>query len=1499
VTIALKAPRPLDRKTLEDVRQKLRPSSDRSGLVLLRERAKNEANTRLYYQGRAPYELLQNADDVGARRAIFILCKDGLAFVHDGAWFTDQNLLSLAEGWSDKDPTQCIGHKGLGFRAVLGMTPSPHLIKLGPNSFALKFSWALNNGHIQETLKADPHLRAEYENWTRFGNMACPIMYIPGLVNNLQTLGQGKDILERLSRDTYGEHYTTLFWFPARDADIDPTVLQSLNPKPLTSDANGIKTLLAFIKDEVQVLLPFLRNIVNVRLFVDSDCIGHISLPSRPTGSGGAEIAVEAEIQGARSKASFFQMRSSFDIDADLCRIAGTPQVVKRMWEEGQKIDIVLSVKLENGQPVHDADARFHVYFPTTEATGFGFLVHSDFYVKPDRTGLVVGNDFNDWLLKLAAESAAGEFLTQLLSRYTPRRAFEAFGPVGQPDRRVVNTGLFYDFVKESLADRETPFVPIRENSSSLSVRDAVVMPPKVDVSGFWAHHFRAVLGQTLPGKLGFLDYEADSEGARAFLQFAAVEQLEPGQIFNFIEQAVTSAHSPQWWLDCYAYMALDSHLGSLPQATFIGKPLIPISDNSVNPVPPEDSVVVCLPPSEQAKAIIVPACFQSVFVFLQKDLAELLENSETRIRDWVSTRLRLTRFEATQLLPRAVSRMAPMIFSGAYKISGQELQEAWWFLKQMVIASPRSIEDPDFWRTIGRFPVPIAPVVDSTGSLANDNLAPAFLTFWPDEYIESSNCLREVPKLRRIDVDFFSHLARKESVNEWIFFLKRAGISDRPKPLRFSRITGTIAFTESTPLDLRGHIPDAETFTGERQVDENRAVLKILEAEELWDGFTTGARCQHRHQSDLLLHTVRVIDGVRQCTQLANAEYQQSIPTWVSRLWSLVRQMPTDWLAEPPDQAWCQGNRGHGENIGSYIRAQLTHYRWLPSSQHGPCNIAEGFMRRPGVSFISVRGVDFALGDRLLPYIVVENNEDYGKLEQLGCEPLEDSRLASPTTLLRALDLIGQGLSGQNGHEIIVQRALWRAVRGAVQDIYRRLNQVPQLPIHPSRLSLATRQGSTIVFQPGPFYYAEPGSATERAFINLLPLLDVDRAYTQLFNWLNVKRLVPGDTITEKLLNGDNAQPARELEKTIIYDLAPYLISVLMAKSERIDQVERDLLLRKLKERFEVRALDQLTVSFTLIEKPEVSATINFSQFYLRTLLTPGTGITQFKAYTLFFAGDETSSIYDVDPDALGEVLVTIFEDSPSAEIAANFSRIATRFCQRRGDRASIDDFLHQQLNVTPELIEEAKALISGSTVTIIANPPALKIIERERDSRERESSNLEAELEKHDKKISEKAQRLLRDLSSKNPPKPPPDRPLITPAQSDRGWKGEEEIKRRLLQPGGWEGFTFVADKRKDGVGYDFLCLFKGEETKLEVKTFTANGRVVLSSGELRRAAESRSRYSLVGLLDDEGPEHYWDTFMIHDPLHTVLTLGEFNLSADLQVIAAKLFNFTEDQA
>ena len=250
----------LDRVQFEKARkERLRPSYERDGLRVLHLLASRERDVRELYRGRAPYELLQNADDVHASRAVFVLTREGLGFAHDGNWFSVANFVSLAEGWSDKDPKECIGHKGIGFRSVLDITPSPHVLKIDPRQFfGFKFTWALNNGHIQETFQRRPELKDEYRQWTRHGQSACPVMAIPGEAQK-GGLGPGAAILDAFVPTLQERPFTTFFWLPATDPNAARRVIDELGVSPLLDDENGRSRLTRFIQDEVSVLLPCRR----------------------------------------------------------------------------------------------------------------------------------------------------------------------------------------------------------------------------------------------------------------------------------------------------------------------------------------------------------------------------------------------------------------------------------------------------------------------------------------------------------------------------------------------------------------------------------------------------------------------------------------------------------------------------------------------------------------------------------------------------------------------------------------------------------------------------------------------------------------------------------------------------------------------------------------------------------------------------------------------------------------------------------------------------------------------------------------------------------------------------------------------------------------------------------------------------------------------------------------------------------------------------------------
>ena len=130
-------------------------------------------------------------------------------------------------------------------------------------------------------------------------------------------------------------------------------------------------------------------------------------------------------------------------------------------------------------------------------------------------------------------------------------------------------------------------------------------------------------------------------------------------------------------------------------------------------------------------------------------------------------------------------------------------------------------------------------------------------------------------------------------------------------------------------------------------------------------------------------------------------------------------------------------------------------------------------------------------------------------------------------------------------------------------------------------------------------------------------------------------------------------------------------------------------------------------------------------------------------------------------------------------------------------------------------------------------------------------------------------------------------------TPEQQHRGKIGEEEIMRRIETPGGWAGMTLIADKRDDYCGYDFLCKNGDREVKLEVKTFLSNGRVIITTDELREAAASGTDYVLLGVLDDGGPATGWKTMLLPNPFPVLVKSGKLSIKTKLEAPASEVFD------
>jgi hypothetical protein len=201
-----------------------------------------------------------------------------------------------------------------------------------------------------------------------------------------------------------------------------------------------------------------------------------------------------------------------------------------------------------------------------------------------------------------------------------------------------------------------------------------------------------------------------------------------------------------------------------------------------------------------------------------------------------------------------------------------------------------------------------------------------------------------------------------------------------------------------------------------------------------------------------------------------------------------------------------------------------------FPTSQ-GPVHKDECFMRHPAARLISAGAGGDEIGDKLLPYVISDDIEVEYALRQLGVEKLEEASSATDAALVRALGVLSSKLTTEWGkREILCERGRWSRVRGAIQDIYRALNQrlvdAKTAINFPENTAFAAREGGSVTFKRPPLYFARAGSPVERAFKDVLPFFDADRPYVSLFEAIGVIQLTPDDTVVEELTEIESSNP-------------------------------------------------------------------------------------------------------------------------------------------------------------------------------------------------------------------------------------------------------------------------------------------------------------------------------------------------------------------------------------
>ena len=355
-------------------------------------------------------------------------------------------------------------------------------------------------------------------------------------------------------------------------------------------------------------------------------------------------------------------------------------------------------------------------------------------------------------------------------------------------------------------------------------------------------------------------------------------------------------------------------------------------------------------------------------------------------------------------------------------------------------------------------------------------------------------------------------------------------------------------------------------------------------------------------------------------------------------------------------------------------------------------------------------------------------------------------------------------------------------------------------------------------------------------------------------------------------------------------------MLAIVIAKAEERGHAE--LVRRRLQDRFEVRVVPQLEVIFRLRVGGGEVASFNCPHFYLRRALIEQQGAIRETHYTLYVIGDSDPDLFDLDGDALGDVLAPLYWDGAREDWSALCPRVVSRFQACRGSTDEMRRFLLEGLNVSESALDEAFDE-SALPPTSSPLPPPARITAASVES----GGHLDSVLEQNGQSLGRRIGELFGELKGKVAGRktggaftpsstPSKQQQTVSPAQKDRGRRGEEEFVRRTSRHGGWEGFVLVKDVTKENCGYDFDCRQGVGSVCVEVKTFAEDGRIVVSPNELQAAAALGNSYYLVGFLD-KGLEASWVSAIIQNPFARLIQRGRFDLDVVLAIQPNDLFD------
>ncbi|MBG9564137.1 sacsin N-terminal ATP-binding-like domain-containing protein [Brevibacillus agri] len=374
------------------------------------------------YRGREILELIQNADDAGVDyeqpNKILILCtNDGLIVANTGVPFSPDGIKSLMI--SDRSPKQrlqshYIGHKGLGFRSILGWSS---MIGILGHQISVQFSEAIAGDWLRSLRNDNPDFDkavTKFENENRIKN-PIPTLGVPSIVKKDRELSP----LLKLGYEILDKGYDTVI------------CLEYKNPHQVRSQVEKQ------ISEITSSILLFLQNVIEIQIInFGKNSVWKIDRKQKN------QVILNPGMEDQ-------QVWRLFSKEGEI-----PPELLREDQIQENRYEIKLAIPLNKAPE----SRMLNVYFPTEIRFPYPFVAHATFELTGNRQHMTK-SEANRFIAHELAELMV-EVAEEMRSETDPWAAFDLLSPKGELDTTLQDFFHFDEVLLRRM--KRSPIIPVR-----------------------------------------------------------------------------------------------------------------------------------------------------------------------------------------------------------------------------------------------------------------------------------------------------------------------------------------------------------------------------------------------------------------------------------------------------------------------------------------------------------------------------------------------------------------------------------------------------------------------------------------------------------------------------------------------------------------------------------------------------------------------------------------------------------------------------------------------------------------------------------------------------------------------------------------------------------------------------------------------------------------------------------------------------------------------------